>query len=174
MKTYNYKKAVQLISYFAAYNKGTINKMKALKLIWLVNRLHLRRYARTVTGDTHYAMEWGAVPSNTKDMIEGKTPVQSIENLYFDQYLTLDGHNVKTKQEVNKKVFSETDLEVADEILNNYNELDQFELADYSHHFPEWKRFQKKIEESGSSYKMDINCVEALPTLNFKRSFEDF
>ncbi|NIJ55300.1 hypothetical protein FHS68_004489 [Dyadobacter arcticus] len=38
MKGYNYKKAAQLISYFAAYNQGAINKMKAFKLIWLVNR----------------------------------------------------------------------------------------------------------------------------------------
>ncbi|SDG96249.1 Protein of unknown function [Dyadobacter soli] len=157
MKAYNHKKAVQLINYFASYNQGAINKMKALKLIWLVNRLHLRKYVRTVTGDTHYAMEWGAVPSNTKNMIEGKTAAQSSEKLYFDQFLTLDGHNVKSAQEVNPKVFSETDLEVADEILKHYNNLDQFELANYSHYFPEWKRFQEKIEKSGSSYKMDIN-----------------
>jgi hypothetical protein len=131
--------------------------MKALKLIWLVNRLHLRKYARTVTGDTHYAMEWGAVPSNTKDVIEGKISSESAEKQYFNQYLSVNGHNIKSTQEVNAKVFSETDLEVADEILKNYNSLDQFELANYSHYFPEWKRFQEEIEKSGSSYKMDIN-----------------
>lgn len=157
MKAYNHKKAVQLVNYLAVYNQGAINKMKALKLIWLVNRLHLRKYARTVTGDTHYAMEWGAVPSNTKNIIEGKSPVQSPEKQYFEQYLTLDGHNVKSIQAVNSKVFSETDLEIADKILRHYNSLDQFELANYSHYFPEWKRFQEKIEKSGSSYKMDIN-----------------
>ena len=157
MKGYNHKKATQLINYFAAYNQGAINKMKALKLIWLVNRLHLRRYARTVTGDTHYAMEWGAVPSNTKNVVESKVAAQSIEKQYFDQFLYLDGQTISSVQEVNAKVFSETDLEVADEILKNYNVLDQFELAEYSHYFPEWKRFQDKIEKSGSSYKMDIN-----------------
>ncbi|MGV3601782.1 MAG: Panacea domain-containing protein [Dyadobacter fermentans] len=157
MKAYNHKKAVQLINYFAAYNQGSINKMKALKLIWLANRLHLRRYARTVTGDTHYAMEWGAVPSNTKNVIEGKLPSHSVEKQYFDEYLVLDGHSINATRAVNAKVFSETDLEVADEILKNYNSLDQFQLADYSHYFPEWKRFQEKIERSGSSYKMDIN-----------------
>lgn len=157
MKGYNHKKAAQLINYFAAYNDGAINKMKAFKLIWLVNRLHLRRYARTVTGDTHYAMEWGAVPSNTKNVIESKIDSQSIEKQYFDQYLSLDGHMITSVQKVNIKVFSETDLEVADEILKNYSGLDQFELANYSHYFPEWKRFQEKIEKSGSSYKMDIN-----------------
>lgn len=157
MKAYNHRKAVQLINYIAVYNEGAINKMKALKLIWLINRLHLRKYARTVTGDTHYAMEWGAVPSNTKNIIEGKTAALLAEKEYFDQYLTLDGHNVKSIQGVNPKVFSETDLEIADEILKHYNALDQFELANYSHYFPEWKRFQERIEKSGSSYKMDIN-----------------
>ncbi len=105
MKAYNHKKAVQLINYFAAYNQGSINKMKALKLIWLANRLHLRRYARTVTGDTHYAMEWGAVPSNTKNVIEGKLPSQSVEKQYFDEYLVLDGHNISATRAVNAKVF---------------------------------------------------------------------
>lgn len=157
MKAYNHKKAVQLINHFAAYNEGVINKMKALKLIWLVNRLHLRKYARTVTGDTHYAMEWGAVPSNTKDVIEGKASSNSVEKQYFDEYLVLDGHNVRSTRPVNAKVFSETDLETAGEILKAYNSLDQFELANYSHYFPEWKRFQERIEKSGSSYKMDLN-----------------
>ncbi|MCF2490213.1 Panacea domain-containing protein [Dyadobacter sp. CY347] len=157
MKGYNYKKAAQLINYFAAHNYGAINKMKAFKLIWLVNRLHLRRYARTVTGDTHYAMVWGPVPSNTKDFVESKVSPQSAEKQYFDQYLSLDGQTITSIQQVNAKVFSETDLEAADEILKNYNALDQFELATYSHYFPEWKRFQEKIETSGSSYKMDIN-----------------
>lgn len=157
MKGYNYKKAAQLINYFAAYNKGAINKMKALKLIWLVNRLHLRKYARTVTGDTHYAMEWGAVPSNTKNLVESKVAPESLDKQYFDQYLILDGQTITSIQEMNAKVFSETDLEVADEILKNYNGLDQFELASYSHYFPEWKRFQEQIEKSGSSYKMDMN-----------------
>lgn len=157
MRAYNHKKAVQLINYLATYNQGAINKMKALKLIWLINRLHIRKYARTVTGDAHYAMEWGAVPSDTKNVIEGKVGAQSVEKQYFEEFLILDGHNVKSIQGVNAKVFSETDLEAADEILKHYNNLDQFELANYSHYFPEWKRFQEKIEKSGSSYKMDIN-----------------
>lgn len=157
MKGYQHKKAAQLINYFAAYNQGAINKMKAFKLIWLVDRLHLRRYARTVTGDTHYAMVWGPVPSSTKNFVESKVNPQSLEKHYFDQYLTLDGQIINSIQNVNPKVFSETDLEVADEILKNYNALDQFELANYSHHFPEWRRFQEKIEKTGSSYKMDFN-----------------
>ena len=157
MKGYQHKKSAQLINYFANYNQGAINKMKAFKLIWLVDRLHLRRYARTVTGDTHYAMEWGAVPSNTKNLVENRAKSQSVEKQYFDQYLSLNGQNISSIQPVNFKVFSETDLEAVDEILRNYNALDQFELAHYSHHFPEWKRFEEKIEKTGSSYKMDFN-----------------
>ncbi|QRR03323.1 Panacea domain-containing protein [Dyadobacter sandarakinus] len=157
MKAYHHKKAAQLINYFADYNGGAINKMKAFKLIWLANRLHLRKYARTITGDVHYAMSWGPVPSNTKELIESKVSVSSTEKHYFDQYLILDGHLIRSVEAVNAKVFSETDLEVADEILKHYNSLDQFELVNYSHYFPEWKRFQEKIEQSGSSYKMNLS-----------------
>lgn len=156
MRGYNHKKAAQLINYLAAANSGKINEMKAFKLIWLVDRLHLRRYARTVTGDMHVAMEWGPVPSGTKNFIENNYRADANKKPYFDEYIELIGRTIHSKKEVNRLVFSQTDIEVIDEILAIYNKFDQFELAKYSHFFPEWKRYEDKLATTKSSYPMQI------------------
>ena len=156
MRGYNHKKAAQLINYLAAANGGSINKMKAFKLIWLVNRLHLRRYARTVTGDMHVAMEWGPVPSDTKNYIENNERIDRDKVTYFNEFVELIGRTIHSKKAVNELVFSETDIEVIDEVLTAYNKFDRFELAKYSHFFPEWKRFEERIAHTKSSYPMQI------------------
>jgi len=48
MVGFNHKKAVQTLAYFAQKEGGVINKMKAFKLIWLSDRLHLRKYGRPI------------------------------------------------------------------------------------------------------------------------------
>jgi uncharacterized phage-associated protein len=53
MLGFNYKKAIQTLAYFAQKEGGVINKMKVFKLIWLSDRLHLRKYGRPILNDVH-------------------------------------------------------------------------------------------------------------------------
>jgi len=66
MKGFNYRKAIQTLVFFAEKENGTINKMKAYKLIWLSDRWHLRNYGRSILNDTYFALKFGAIPSNTR------------------------------------------------------------------------------------------------------------
>jgi hypothetical protein len=50
-------------------------------------------------------------------------------------------------QETQTKVFSQTDMAVLELILHTFNDKDPFTLSEYSHSFPEWKRFEEKIKE---------------------------
>lgn len=72
MNTFNYKKSVQALNYLAVLEGGAINYMKALKLIWLSDRYHLRNHGRTITGDKYFALKNGPVASFTKDIIINK------------------------------------------------------------------------------------------------------
>ncbi len=51
------KKPVQTINYLVRLANAPVDKMKIIKLIWLADRLHLRKYGRTIVGDTYYAMK---------------------------------------------------------------------------------------------------------------------
>jgi uncharacterized phage-associated protein len=64
----NYLKSVQVLNWIARKEGGKVDKLKAIKIYWLADRLHLRKYGSTLTNDTYYAMEYGPVASLAKDI----------------------------------------------------------------------------------------------------------
>lgn len=157
MRGFNYKKAIQALSYFAQQNGGSLNKMKAIKLIWLSDRFHLRQYGRTITGDVYFALPYGPIPSTTRDILESNTVLSSIELSYSEEFLAIyDKYNFSAIKETYTKVFSQTDLEAINEVLKKYNQFDAFELSDLSHQFPEWKKYESALEKRIAS-RFEIN-----------------
>ena len=159
MRGFNHRKAVQALNIFAQKEGGSINKMKAIKLIWLSDRLHLRKYGRTITGDTYFALKLGPVPSNTRDILE-ISPFSSEEELsYSDDFISItDKYNYKAKIVANTKVFSQSDKDAFEEIYKVYGHLNHFELSELSHLFPEWKRWETALQKSPPTrFLMDFN-----------------
>jgi uncharacterized phage-associated protein len=157
MKGFNYKKAVQALNFFAIKTGGEINKMKALKLIWLSDRLHLRKYARTILSDTYFALPYGPVASGTKDLIEGTDFLSEIEREYRNQYIIYtDKYNYKSINDFYSKVFSKSDIETMSIIFEKYGLIDEFTLSKISHFFPEWNKFEQQLaSKSASRIEMD-------------------
>jgi len=158
MKSYNYKKAIQALNFFAVSNGGTLNKMKGLKLLFLADRLHLRKYGRTISQDTYYAFKLGPVASNTRDILDC-TNFASLEALeYGSGFITpVDSLYYRSKANTNLKVFSTSDKQTLEIILLNFGNLNEFQLSDLSHKFPEWKKFEKQLLENDRlRIKMDF------------------
>lgn len=147
---FDYKKATQSINFFARRENRThsINKMKAIKLIWLADRYHLRKYGRPIVNDDYWAMDYGPVGSSVKDIAESSTFLSKEESTYAGQYLKSDGYHTRSVMDIDHRVFSETDIEALDFAHNEYGSMDQFELADLSHIYPEWKKFEEKLKTS--------------------------
>lgn len=157
MNGFNHKKAVQALAILASKEGGTINKMKAIKLIWLSDRLHLRKFGRTITGDTYFAMKLGPVASNIKDIIEASTYCSEEELTYSADFLNrIDSNNYGTQNPPLLKVFSKSDIEAIDNVYAVYGHLNQFELSELSHLFPEWKKWESALEKNQSRYPMDF------------------
>lgn len=148
MEQFKKHKAITLLLYLAQKNGGRLNKMKALKLIWLADRYHLRKYGRTITGDKYVAMEYGTVPSSVKDIIEGKRGLKS-------EGISMDGKNFyQATESPDLDNLSDSDQEVMDIIIDVYFGQDQFSLSELSHAFPEWLRFKEALEQRKSAYPM--------------------
>jgi len=160
---YKFKKAIQAVNYFATSSGGKIPKLKAIKLLWLADRLHVRNYGRTISGDTYFAMKLGPVASSTLDILNGRTFDKTLSPYieYSKQFIKLEDKNtLKSISDVNKKVLSNTDIEVLDSIIGEYLSIEKYDLShNISHHFPEWTRFKKYFQskEVGGRYKMDMN-----------------
>lgn len=157
MVGFNHKKAVQTLAYFAQKEGGVINKMKAFKLIWLSDRLHLRKYGRPILNDVYFALPKGPIPSSTKDLADNSDYLADSERELREQVLENAGrYTIKTKTEVQKNVFSESDLEVMSLVYDNFGNLDEFTLSELSHEYPEWKKFEKSLQV-GHSSRFEMN-----------------
>lgn len=166
MRGFNYKKAVQALNLLANRNGGTLNKMKAIKLIWLADRLHLRKFGRSITGDEYYALPNGPVPSGTRDVLESSDFLDDTASDYASEYISaVDKYNFKTLSKPNLNVFSDTDVQSLESVFSKFGHLDHFALSDLSHLFPEWKKHESALTKRLSS-RFQINQSDFFININ--------
>jgi len=154
----NHRKITQVLNWLAKKEGGSINKMKAIKLIWMADRLHLRKYGRSITNDDYIAMRLGPVGSMTRDITDQATQYLSDEQLgYARTYLSkTDDNYFKSIDDVDGSVLSKSDIEILEQVYEKLGKFNQFDLKDLSHEYPEWKKF-KRILESGARKQMPMS-----------------
>ena len=154
----SYKKATQALNFFALKKDGKINKMKAIKLIYLADRLHLRKYGRPIVGDIYWAMKLGPVGSRTKRAAELNMPEGIL--LYTKRYIQPSDdkkQSLVSLKPVDLDLFSKTDIECLDSVYKTFGDRDQFELAELTHKYPEWKKHEKQLKTGKKSVPMNYN-----------------
>ena len=170
--TFDYQKSTQALNYFAIKEGTQINKMKALKLIFLADRYHLRKYGRLITNDSYLAMKHGPVPSTTKDIAESNDYLDELIKTYSTHYLeAINNLVLKSKAEIDISVFSESDLEALKFAWDNFGKLNQFQLRDLTHLYPEWEKFEEALSTGGC---LQINLMDFLKdsSANVNKCFE--
>jgi|SRR3989344_6368715 len=141
-----YKKITQVLNYLAQKEGGKINYMKALKLLYLADRLHLREYGRLITEDYLVAMEKGTLGSQARDIaIQNKYLPHVIYQHSKDKLIRLPDFMIEANDS-DRDQLSETDVECIEEVYKNLGEKTEFELVKLTHDLPEWKRWQYVIE----------------------------
>lgn len=142
---FSHRKTTQTLNFFARQSGGEINKLKALKLVFLADRYHLRRYGRPITGDEYLAMPYGPVASGAKDLAEMDSMMSDAERSYGAQYLApVDRYSYRSIAKVEARTLSESDRLTLTWAWENFGKLKEFELAEYTHRYPEWKRMKSR------------------------------
>lgn len=158
---YSTKKIIQALAYIAYQQPcHKVNSMKAYKLLWLADRYHLRLFGRTITGDVFYALPHGVVPSDAKNIVEHLATHRPTDESYRDKYLKrLGKYSYQAVCEPDVMEFSDSDQQALDKILQVYGTLDQYQLEELSHKFPEWLAYKAKLEAEGTpkAYKINID-----------------
>lgn len=145
--TFSHRKATQALNFFARSAGGSLNKLKALKLVFFADRYHLRRYGRPVIGDEYLAMNYGPVPSGTKDVAEMSEFLGEGEASYAQAFLRpVDRYTFSSAQPPEEPVFSPSDREALAWAWAKFGGLDGFALAELTHAYPEWKRHEEALK----------------------------
>lgn len=162
------KKSVQAINYFARMSEGNeINRVKLMKLLWLSDRLHMRRHGRMILSDNYFAIKKGPIPSKTLDLSRNK------EHDYVSSYFIPDGYNVISKNESDLNFFSASEIEVMNKVWKEFGHFSRFDLSEISHKYPEWKKFEEQINTTGSRFLIQSEDFFEIPE-NLEDSFFSF
>ncbi len=154
----HHRRITQALNYLAATcgTSGTLNRMKAVKLIYFADRYHLRRYGRPLTDDRYVAMKKGSVGSLAKDISGGEWAFLDEEaECYAKEFLSRnDEYHYRSLRPADLRVLSESDLEALDFAIKYFGHLDQWGLADLTHAYPEWKKHEQLASAPGVSVPM--------------------
>ena len=157
---FTYKKATQALTFYALKEKdSSLDKLKALKLIYFADRFHLRKFGRTITNDEYYAMNYGPVASGTKDILEMSAFLDTLENEYASKYLEPQKSStfIKAINKVDDSELSISEVEALNFVWSKLGSKDNFELVDLTHKYPEWKKHEEQLKLGlASRIKMDL------------------
>jgi uncharacterized phage-associated protein len=157
MSPFNYRKAVQVINLFVIQEGGSIDKLKIVKLIWLADRLHLRKYGRPILMDNYYAMIKGPIPSHTKDLTESENVYLNDQEIaYRDEFLSptskifslsprKKNYTIKSIKKADTNVLSKTDIQCIDIVYSAFGGNTGNQLSEISHFYPEWNKYQEQL-----------------------------
>lgn len=140
------RRTAEAAAYLLYRAGGTLPVMKLIKLLYLAERLSLQRYAEPITGDRLVSMPHGPVLSMTYDYINDALP--SIEGGWNTWVSDRANHKVGLRDESMIRTpeqdllrLSDSDLEILQEIWQEYGHWDQWKLVRYTHSeaCPEWE-----------------------------------
>ncbi len=145
---FDYKKATQAINYLTKKEGGQIDKLKLIKLVYLADRYHLRRYGRPMVNDAYFAMPLGPVGSSVKDIAEFSGFLDGSELTYAVTYLGRGGveNTVVSIADVDTGVFSKSEIEALDFAYNEFGGQSAPSLVNITHRYPEWDKFKSALQ----------------------------
>jgi uncharacterized phage-associated protein len=148
MLEFDYEKATQAINYLTKKEGGVIDKLKLIKLIYLADRFHLRRYGRPIINDAYLAMPLGPVGSSVKDIADFSSYLDGAERVYAAKYLKSDLKNktVTSTADVDLDIFSKSELEALDFAFDKFGNKSAPTLVNITHRYPEWEKFRGALE----------------------------
>lgn len=148
MLEFDYKKATQAINYLTEKEGGQIDKLKLIKLIYLADRYHLRRYGRPMVNDAYFAMPLGPVGSSVKDIAEFSNFLDKSELDYATTYLErgVQPNVIVSIADVDTGVFSKSEKEALDFAYTEFGGHTASSLVNVTHLYPEWLRFKSAFE----------------------------
>ena len=158
----DYRKITHALLYLVQNTQKNrfLHKLKALKLFFLADRFHMRKYGTTISGDRYIAMEHGPVGSQTRDILQ-MVPQYYGEKLadYAKDHIKIQGtHYFTARKECDRAFLSDTEVEALDFAIAEFGRLRWQELCRVTHMFPEW--YKHRIEAVSGRTVPDMNLED--------------
>ncbi len=131
----DYDKTIETIVWLA-HQKPNIDIYHVAKVLFYADKMHINRYARPITADVYIKVEYGPLPSGTRDLITKNDWLSPDHLCSVSDALEINNEkykNIAAKREPDLNYFSKTDIECLTEALDKYGNLSFDELYKLSH-----------------------------------------
>lgn len=138
---FNKTKAIESILYLAK-RISSADVYGICKLLYLADKTYLEKYGRFMFGESYYAMQEGATPSNAYDILKeaSKKPVRGLK---------VKGNQIIPLREANLDYLSEADIECLDLIISAYGKVPNWDRRRQAHD-EAWREAWSKKGNSNS------------------------
>lgn len=140
MPQYRMDKSTQAAAMLLRLNGGSMNYMKLIKLLYLIDREALLQWGRPVTFDSYVSMRHGPVLSATLDLIN-EAPLPT-ERSCWHQYISEPAQysvRLREGQQCPDDELSEAEIALIRKVFEQYRELDEWRMVEEVHKLPEWQ-----------------------------------
>lgn len=133
---FRFQKAIQAAAFLLQRQRGEMNYMRLLKLLYIADRESLKETGYPITGDHVIAMPRGPVLNHVYDLIRGRHPRTG----QWDEFLRRDHYNLILVKDPGKGGLSDYEVRKLEEIADRYAPYDEWDMVNISHQLPEWQK----------------------------------
>ncbi len=123
---------------FLKLHNKPMHYLGLLKLLYMADRIALKRIEQPITGDHYVSMNYGPVLSGVYDLIKGQ-PVEDTLSVWSKFISSEDHYKVSLISDPGRDELCEEEEEIITEVYKSCGNYDRFDLAKLSHDFPEWQ-----------------------------------
>jgi uncharacterized phage-associated protein len=131
---FQFERTLQASAYLLRLDGKRMPYLRLLKLLYIADREWLAATGESITGDRAYAMKYGPVLTTTYDLIKGCGSRAGV----WDDFIHTEGYAVELVADPGRGELSRGVVEKLTEITSRYREIDEFDLSEQTHRFPEW------------------------------------
>ncbi len=136
---FNVRKAAQVAAFFALQERGEINILKLIKLIYMADRKFMELYDTPILNDQLVSMPHGPVNSITYDFASGSEEAPEWNEFLVGRARYMVGL-ARDLAESDLDELSRAELRVLETTWAELGHMDRFEIRDYTHNnCPEWE-----------------------------------
>ena len=132
---FDFHKTLQASGVLLSLDANRMAYVRLLKLLYIADREWLAEAGRTITGDEAVAMKNGPVLSRVYDLIKGVAPRTDD----WGDFIRKADYSVELKKDPGRGKLSKGEIEKLTEVADRYRAMDDWELSEHTHEFPEWR-----------------------------------
>ncbi len=132
-------KATEVACEFLQREGGSINIMKLVKLVYLLDRLSVARRGIPVVGGAYFSLPNGPITSELLDLVNSGR-IWGATDCHWEEFIgDRQNHEIAALKEARSQHLSESELRLIDAIYQEHGKKDQWQLREWCHeHCEEW------------------------------------